>query len=87
MQAAIVGTRPSKFVVPEGMSLIPVNRKTGMAAADGDPDTIIEAFKPAPARPRLSRSSARRSIYPAGRNPEGIAQANDAINRGSSGLF
>ena len=47
MQAAIVRARArSKFVVPEGMSLIPVNRKTGMAAAEGDPDTIIEAFKP-----------------------------------------
>ncbi len=28
------------------MNLIPVNRKTGMAAAEGDPNTIIEAFKP-----------------------------------------
>ena len=46
MQVAMQGTRPVKFVPPEGMNLIPVNRKTGMAAAEGDPDTIIEAFKP-----------------------------------------
>lgn len=37
---------PSKFIVPEGMSLVAVNRKTGMAAFEGEPDTIMEAFKP-----------------------------------------
>ncbi|WP_332303489.1 penicillin-binding protein 1A [Rhizobium sp. GR12] len=38
--------QPSKFIVPEGMKFIAVNRKTGMAAAEGQPDTIMEAFKP-----------------------------------------
>ena len=28
------------------MKLIPVNRKTGMQAYEGEADTIIEAFKP-----------------------------------------
>ncbi|WP_320200060.1 penicillin-binding protein 1A [Agrobacterium sp. rho-13.3] len=37
---------PSKFIVPEGMQFIAVNRKTGMAATEGEPDTIMEAFKP-----------------------------------------
>jgi len=46
MTEAVKGTRPSKFVVPEGMSMVAVNRKTGMAAQEGEPDTIIEAFKP-----------------------------------------
>ncbi|MCY1668382.1 penicillin-binding protein 1A [Rhizobium sp. SL86] len=44
-QAAKV-TPPSKFQVPEGMQFIAVNRKTGMFALEGEPDTIIEAFKP-----------------------------------------
>lgn len=35
-----------RFHVPEGMSLVAVNRKTGMAAFEGEPNTIIEAFKP-----------------------------------------
>ena len=34
------------FKVPEGMKLIPINRKTGMQAREGDPSTIMEAFKP-----------------------------------------
>lgn len=37
---------PERFIVPEGMQLIAVNRKTGMAAFEGEPDTIVEAFKP-----------------------------------------
>lgn len=39
-------TPPAKFIVPEGMTFIAVNRKTGMAAYEGEPDTIMEAFKP-----------------------------------------
>ena len=45
-QAALAGTRATKFVPPANISLIPVNRKTGMQAAEIDPETIIEAFKP-----------------------------------------
>lgn len=37
---------PSKFIVPNGMQFVAVNRKTGMAAIEGEPDTIMEAFKP-----------------------------------------
>ncbi|MGL4091001.1 penicillin-binding protein 1A [Agrobacterium cavarae] len=36
----------SKFIVPNGMNFVAVNRKTGMAAMEGEPDTIMEAFKP-----------------------------------------
>lgn len=36
----------SKFIVPNGMQFVAVNRKTGMAANEGEPDTIMEAFKP-----------------------------------------
>ncbi|MEN3146369.1 penicillin-binding protein 1A [Neorhizobium sp. IRAMC:178] len=39
-------TPAEKFHVPEGMQLVAVNRKTGMAAMEGQPDTIVEAFKP-----------------------------------------
>ena len=34
------------FQVPEGMKLIAINRKTGMRANEGEPGTIMEAFKP-----------------------------------------
>ncbi|WP_199228327.1 penicillin-binding protein 1A [Caulobacter sp. D4A] len=39
-------TPAEKFHVPEGMQLVAVNRKTGMGAMEGQPDTIVEAFKP-----------------------------------------
>ncbi|WP_117193902.1 penicillin-binding protein 1A [Rhizobium terrae] len=39
-------TPAEKFHVPEGMQLIAVDRKTGMGAVEGDPNTIVEAFKP-----------------------------------------
>lgn len=45
MQVALAGQPPVEFRVPEGMSLIPIDRKTGMRSYGGD-GTIIEAFKP-----------------------------------------
>jgi len=34
------------FRVPPGLTLIPIDRKTGMRSAAGNPGTILEAFKP-----------------------------------------
>ncbi|WP_075214620.1 penicillin-binding protein 1A [Mongoliimonas terrestris] len=45
MQLALAGEPPVEFRVPEGMALIPIDRKTGMRSGGGD-GTIIEAFKP-----------------------------------------
>ncbi|HCL64214.1 MAG TPA: penicillin-binding protein [Rhizobium sp.] len=87
MQAAVAGTPPGKFHIPEGMSLIPVNRKTGMQAFAGEPDTIIEAFKPGTG-PADTFSVIGMEEYMA---PEEILksspQANDAVTSGSGGLF
>lgn len=87
MQAAVAGTPPGKFRLPEGMSLIPVNRKTGMYAAEGDPDTIIEAFKPGTG-PADTFSVIGMEGYVA---PEEILrespQANQAVTSGAGGLF
>jgi len=46
MAEALKDTPPVDFQVPEGMTLIAINRKTGMRANEGDPGTIMEAFKP-----------------------------------------
>ncbi|MEC7000147.1 hypothetical protein VXQ18_16480 [Brucella abortus] len=46
------------FRVPEGMTVIAIDRKTGMRANPGDPNVIMEAFSRAPARPTAIRSSA-----------------------------
>ncbi|MCO5056686.1 MAG: penicillin-binding protein 1A [Rhizobiaceae bacterium] len=46
MAKALDGVRPVEFQVPEGMKLIPIDRKTGMRAEAGQPGVIMEAFKP-----------------------------------------
>ncbi|MHB0954403.1 MAG: penicillin-binding protein 1A [Allorhizobium sp.] len=87
MQSAVAGTPPGKFHLPDGMSLIAINRKTGMQAFAGEPDTIIEAFKPGTG-PADTFSVIGMEEYMA---PEEILksspQANDAVTSGSGGLF
>ncbi|WP_102958330.1 penicillin-binding protein 1A [Mangrovicella endophytica] len=46
MKDALKDAPVADFRVPAGMTMIAVNRRTGMAANEGDPDTIVEAFKP-----------------------------------------
>ncbi len=45
MAQALAGQPPQEFKVPDGMVLIPIDRKTGMRAFGGE-GSIIEAFKP-----------------------------------------
>ncbi|WP_429808886.1 penicillin-binding protein 1A [Ensifer sp. B1-9] len=88
MQEAVKGIRPSKFVVPEGMSMVAVNRKTGMAAQEGEPDTIIEAFKPGtgPAD-TFSVIGGLDQYVPPEEILKNSPQANQAVTSGSNGLF
>ncbi|MBX4890842.1 MULTISPECIES: penicillin-binding protein 1A [Rhizobium] len=87
MQTAVKDMPESKFVIPSGMNLIPIDRKTGMAAADGDPNTIVEAFKPGTG-PADSFSVIGMDSTMA---PEEILktspQANQAVQTGTPGLF
>ncbi|THV25509.1 penicillin-binding protein 1A [Peteryoungia ipomoeae] len=87
MKLATKGKPAGKFFVPEGMSFIPVNRTTGMFALEGEPDTIIEAFKPGTG-PADSLSVIGMDGYAP---PEEILrespQANQAVTSGSGGLF
>lgn len=46
MQTQLEGKTPVAFRVPDGMTPIAVDRKTGMRAMEGDPGAIIEQFKP-----------------------------------------
>lgn len=46
MKVAMAGKPVAEFIVPEGMNLIRINRKTGMKASGEGPETILEAFKP-----------------------------------------
>ena len=46
MAEALKDTPPSNFQVPQGMTILAINRKTGMQAHQGEEGTIMEAFKP-----------------------------------------
>ena len=87
MRAATEGTPPSKFLVPEGMQMIAVNRKTGMQAYEGEPDTIMEAFKPGTGPADVFSVIGGEEYM----EPEEILrnspQANQAVQGGASGLF
>ncbi|WFS02056.1 penicillin-binding protein 1A [Rhizobium tumorigenes] len=92
MQAATKGEPPEKFVVPTGMTMASVDRKTGMAAQPGDPDSIVEAFKPgtgpATSYTVIGAGNAGGEVQLA---PEEILktspQANQAVTSGSGGLY
>ncbi len=51
MKVALADKPPIPFRVPPGIKLIRVNAKTGMRAAPGDTNVILEAFKPGTAPP------------------------------------
>jgi penicillin-binding protein 1A len=46
MKTAMADKPVADFIVPDGMNLIRINRKTGMKAGGEGPETILEAFKP-----------------------------------------
>jgi penicillin-binding protein 1A len=87
MQAALKDQKPEKFIVPAGMKLIPVNRKTGMQAMEGDPDMIVEAFKPGTGPADVYSVIGGEDMA----TPEEILnssqQAKDAVTSGKQGLF
>jgi penicillin-binding protein 1A len=87
MQAAVEGTRPVEFRVPEGMKLIAINRKSGMQANAGEPDVIMEAFKPGTG-PSDVYSVIGGEEYATGEELMTISpQANQAVVNGSGGLY
>ena len=51
LKLALADKPPIPFRVPPGIKLIRVNAKTGMRAAPGDGNVILEAFKPGTAPP------------------------------------
>ena len=86
MAAALEDKRPVDFRVPEGMKLIPIDRKTGMHAEAGQPGVIMEAFKPG--------TGPADSYWVIGMDEMAIErarnispQANQAITNGAGGLF
>ncbi|MDG3577040.1 penicillin-binding protein 1A [Rhizobium sp. YJ-22] len=87
MQQAMKESPPTKFIVPEGMSLIPVNRKTGMRAMEGEPDTIVEAFKPGTGPADSFNVIGMEGTVDPDEIMRTSPQANQAVTSGAGGLF
>src|SRR5215204_5340462 len=51
MKVALKDAPPKEFQVPEGLELIPIDRRTGLRAQGGGDGVILEAFKPGTAPP------------------------------------
>jgi penicillin-binding protein 1A len=85
MKDALEGTPIVDFRMPEGMKVIAINRKTGMQAGEGEPGTIMEAFKPGtgPADSYWVIGMGEGSISAEALSP----QANKAIQTGGGGLY
>ncbi|MFB9951011.1 penicillin-binding protein 1A [Rhizobium puerariae] len=80
-------TPPEKFIVPEGMQLIAVNRKTGMAAMEGQPDTIVEAFKPGTGPADVFQVIGEGEYMTQDQILNSSPQAQQAVTSGMPGLF
>jgi penicillin-binding protein 1A len=87
MQDALKDTPPAKFKVPDGMQQIAINRKTGMWANEGDPDTIIEAFKPGTGPSDTFNVIGMDGYMTPDEIMQSSPQANQAVTSGKSGLF
>jgi penicillin-binding protein 1A len=87
MTVALANTPKVDFRVPEGMTMIAINRRTGMRATPGGPDVIMEAFKPGTG-PADSYSVIGADSFQEGSPVQPQSpQANKAINSGSGGLY
>ena len=87
MEEAVKRTPPEKFHVPEGMQFIPVNRTTGMMAFEGEPDMIVEAFKPGTGPADVFAVIGDTEYLPPEEILETSPQAHQAVTSGAAGLF
>ncbi|WP_074380661.1 penicillin-binding protein 1A [Bartonella doshiae] len=88
MEAALKGKPDVSFKMPEGMILMPINRKTGMLTERGDNDVIIEAFKPGTGPADIyqvigSTNSFQEGVPTITTSP----QVNKALESGTGGLY
>ena len=70
------------------MSQIPINRKTGMRAQEGDDDFIIEAFKPGTGPADTYQVIGNGTSFREGVRVSPVSEtAQDAIENDSGGLY
>ncbi|WP_338022622.1 penicillin-binding protein 1A [Bartonella australis] len=88
MENALKNKPDVPFKIPDGMILMPINRKTGMLAEAGDSDVIIEAFKPGTGPADIYQVIGGTDFF-----QEGVPavttspQVNKALESGTGGLY
>ncbi|AYD00741.1 penicillin-binding protein 1A [Neorhizobium sp. NCHU2750] len=87
MEPASKLTPPEKFHVPDGMSFVAVDRKTGMQAQEGDPNAIVEAFKPGTGPADGMHIIGEGDTMTQDQILQSSPQAQQAITSGASGLY
>ncbi|MBB4066740.1 penicillin-binding protein 1A [Gellertiella hungarica] len=87
MNEASAGTPPTHFLVPEGLTRIAVNRKTGMQAMEGDPEAIDEYFKPGTGPANSYQVIGADMTLAPDDVIKASPQANQAVTSGEGGLF
>lgn len=86
MKDAIAGKPVADFRIPEGMTQVAVDRRTGMAADPNSKDAIIEAFKPGTGPSNVYQVIGEGAGGPVASQPL-PAEAQQAIVSGAGGLF
>ncbi len=88
MKAALKGDPPADFRKPDGLQLIAIDRKTGMAPPPGDKDVIEEAFKPGMGpSPRYSVIGVGDGMASGAEITDISPQATRAVTTGGGGLY
>ena len=89
MEEAMKGVPPVEFKVPEGMTLIAINRKTGMKSSGKGPDVIDEAFKPGTGPADSYSVIGNETVSAVQQKPRAAPsqRAKQAISEGRGGLF
>ncbi len=85
MSAALEGQPRTEFQVPRGISLIPIDRRTGLQVAGGTDGSILEAFRPGTSPP--SSYSIIGFTDDMGRLLTVDPQADRAVVSGTGGLY
>ena len=86
MKAALAGKPGVEFRVPKGIKLVPINRKTGLLAQEGEDSVILEAFKPGTSPPDVYSVIGFADDLLSG-NLTVSPDANRAVLSGTGGLY
>jgi penicillin-binding protein 1A len=85
MKSALADEPPKEFQAPPGIELIPIDRRTGLRAQAGDPDVILEAFKPGTSPPSTYSIIGYQDTM--GIPQQVSPEADRAVSSGTGGLY